>query len=199
MTNWFQLARPTSGGRDPTRPPILQATVDWGLTPNCSAGPQGGGDRRQPGFGPGGPQRLPAARPAAGRGHPGGQTMAADPSETATIDTQAPLVIQQLREKGSPRSSLSCPSTCSIRCWRPRLTGLLPRLLLVDYESSIQVALGLIPAPYAQALNGQEGVTTETSGGSTTTGRRARVATTPGCAAAGRPGTRPTRRSHRAT
>jgi hypothetical protein len=40
-----------------------------------------------------------------------------------------------------------------------------PQLLLSDYQSSIEVALGLIPQPYEQALNGQEGVTTETLGG----------------------------------
>ncbi len=40
-----------------------------------------------------------------------------------------------------------------------------PQLLLSDYQSSIEVALGLIPVPYETALNGQEGVTTETLGG----------------------------------
>ncbi len=40
-----------------------------------------------------------------------------------------------------------------------------PKLLLSDYEESITSSLGLIPTPYEQALNGQEGVTTETLGG----------------------------------
>ncbi len=40
-----------------------------------------------------------------------------------------------------------------------------PRLLLSDYESSIETSLGLLPVPYAKALDGQEGVTTETLGG----------------------------------
>jgi hypothetical protein len=40
-----------------------------------------------------------------------------------------------------------------------------PKLLLSDYESSIESSLGLIPVPFKQALNGQEGVTTETLGG----------------------------------
>ena len=70
-----------------------------------------------------------------------------------------------------------------------------PRLLLSDYESSIEAALGLLPVPYAKALNGQEGVTTETLGR-----HRRRPAPEPGrlrpraCAAAGRSGTRPTPR-----
>ncbi len=40
-----------------------------------------------------------------------------------------------------------------------------PKLLLSDYEGSIESSLGLLPVPYAKALNGQEGVTTETLGG----------------------------------
>ncbi len=40
-----------------------------------------------------------------------------------------------------------------------------PKLLLSDYEESIETALGLLPVPYAKALNGQEGLTTETLGG----------------------------------
>ena len=40
-----------------------------------------------------------------------------------------------------------------------------PKLLLSDYEESIESALGLLPVPYAKALNGQEGLTTETLGG----------------------------------
>ena len=40
-----------------------------------------------------------------------------------------------------------------------------PKLLLSDYEESIESALGLIPIPYQKALNGQEGLTTETLGG----------------------------------
>ena len=40
-----------------------------------------------------------------------------------------------------------------------------PRLLLSDYEFSIESGLGLIPVPFEQELNGQEGITTETLGG----------------------------------
>jgi hypothetical protein len=40
-----------------------------------------------------------------------------------------------------------------------------PKLLLSDYEESIESSLGLLPLPYAKALNGQEGLTTETLGG----------------------------------
>ena len=40
-----------------------------------------------------------------------------------------------------------------------------PKLLLSDYESSIESSLGFIPVPYEKALNGQEGVTVETLDG----------------------------------
>ena len=40
-----------------------------------------------------------------------------------------------------------------------------PKLLLSDYEDSIESALGLLPFPYEKALDGQEGLTTETLGG----------------------------------
>ena len=40
-----------------------------------------------------------------------------------------------------------------------------PTLLLSDYENSIESALGLLPAPYEKALDGQEGLTSETLGG----------------------------------
>jgi hypothetical protein len=42
-----------------------------------------------------------------------------------------------------------------------------PRLLLSDYEESIESALGLIPIPYEKALDGQEGLTVQTLGGGT--------------------------------
>ena len=40
-----------------------------------------------------------------------------------------------------------------------------PKLLLSDYESSIETTLGLIPIPYEKGLDHQEGVTVETLGG----------------------------------
>jgi hypothetical protein len=40
-----------------------------------------------------------------------------------------------------------------------------PKLLLSDYEGSIESSLGLIPQPYEKELNGQEGITVETLGG----------------------------------
>ena len=94
------------------------------------------------------------------------ETIAADPSDTATTDAQAPLVVQQLRSDGVTSVIPLMP----FNVFFPVLAAetqqqYFPKLLLSDYEDSIQSALGLIPFPYEKALDGQEGVTTETLGG----------------------------------
>ena len=129
------------------------------------------------------------------------ETIASDPSETATTDSQAPLVVQQLRSAGVSSVIPLIP----FNVFYPVLQAetdqqYFPRLLLSDYESSIESALGLLPIPYAEG--------TRRPGGShhrdprrhrRRPAARARAATTPGCGAAGRRGTRPTRRSPPAT
>ena len=68
--------------------------------------------------------------------------------------------------RASNRSFRSCrrtPSPPTSAPRRRRTTS--PSSLLSDYQSEIEVALGLIPIPYEKALNGQEGVTAETLGG----------------------------------
>ena len=75
-----------------------------------------------------------------------------------------------------------------------------PKLLLSDYEESIESALGLLPVPYAKALNGQEGVTTETLGGIDDPRPREPGRVRPrGPQLLGRRGTRPIPRSLRVT
>jgi hypothetical protein len=90
----------------------------------------------------------------------------ADPNDTATTDAEAPLIIQQLRSAGVTSVIPLVP----FNVFYPVLEAetnqrWFPRLLLSDYESSITSSLGLMPVPYNEALNGQEGVTTETLGG----------------------------------
>ena len=94
------------------------------------------------------------------------KTIDADPNETATTDAQAPLVIQQLRGDGATSLIPLIPFNVFFPVLQAETAQQwFPRLLLSDYESSILSSLGLIPVPYAKALNGQEGVTTETLGG----------------------------------
>lgn len=94
------------------------------------------------------------------------QTIAAGVSESATASSQAPLVIQKLRAAGVQSVLPLIP----FNVFFPLLEAeteqeYFPKLLLSDYENSIQSGLGLVPIPYQKALDGQRGVTTQTLGG----------------------------------
>ena len=94
------------------------------------------------------------------------KTIDADPNDTATTGAQSPLVIQQLRSAGVTSLIPLMPFNVFFPVLQAETAQqYFPRLLLSDYESSILSSLGLIPIPYAKALDGQEGVTTETLGG----------------------------------
>ena len=167
VTKWLQLGSPYLWWTGPDQAAILQATVDFGLSSqllsNSSQVAVIAGDRASDQVAL--KDYLLPDLQAAGV-TPTVITIAADPSETATIDTQAPLVIQQLREKGITSVIPLIPFNVFFPLLAAETSqAYFPRLLLSDYEESIQVALGLIPTPYAKALDGQEGVTTETLGG----------------------------------
>lgn len=103
---------------------------------------------------------------AAGLPTPAVETLASGTSDTATTQSEAPLVAQRLRAAGVQSVIPLVP----FNSFFPYLQAetqqqYFPKLLLSDYESSITVALGLIPAPYERALDGQEGITVETLGG----------------------------------
>jgi hypothetical protein len=94
------------------------------------------------------------------------QTIAANPSEAAETGTEAPIIIEKLKAAGVNSVIPLMP----FNAFLPILVAegsqhYYPRLLLSDYEESIESSLGLIPVPFEKELNGQEGVTTETLGG----------------------------------
>ena len=98
--------------------------------------------------------------------HPLVVTIPAQPSETAATNSSAQLAVE--RFKGGGVNSLI--PLIPFNAFFPVLADetsqdYFSRLLLSDYESSIESSLGLIPIPYEKALDGQEGVTTETLGG----------------------------------
>jgi len=95
------------------------------------------------------------------------QTITASPdAQTATLQAEAPLVVQRFRQAGVTSVIPLIPFNSFFPYLQAETNqGYFPHLLLSDYESSIQVALGLIPVPYEKALNGQRGVTTLTLGG----------------------------------
>ena len=94
------------------------------------------------------------------------ETIPAQTSEGAATSSDATLVVEKLREA----DVTSVIPLIPFNAFLPVLVAqtqqqYFPRLLLSDYEDSIQSSLGLIPVPFEKALNGQEGVTTETLGG----------------------------------
>ena len=167
VTNWTQEGSPYLWWTGPDDAAILQATVGWGL----SAGLIGNnikvgviaGDRASDEIALN-QYLLPDLRRAGIA--PIVKTIASDPSDTASTDSQAPLVVQQLRSDGVTSVIPLIP----FNVFFPVLAAetqqqWFPKLLLSDYEDSIESALGLLPFPYEKALDGQEGLTTETLGG----------------------------------
>jgi hypothetical protein len=167
VTNWTQEGSPYLWWTGPDDAAILQATVGWGL----SAGLLGNnikvgviaGNRASDEVALN-QYLLPDLKRAGIT--PIVKTLASDPSDTASTDSEAPLVVQQLRADGVTSVIPLIP----FNVFFPVLAAetqqeWFPKLLLSDYEDSIESALGLLPFPYEKALDGQEGLTTETLGG----------------------------------
>jgi hypothetical protein len=94
------------------------------------------------------------------------ETVAASPDQTATTGSDAQLAVEKFKAAGVQSVIPMLPENALFPyIGAENSQQYFPQLLLSDYQSSIEVALGLIPVPYEQALNGQEGVTTETLGG----------------------------------
>jgi hypothetical protein len=93
-------------------------------------------------------------------------SMPAQTSEQAEITSDAPLVVQRLQSQGIQSVIPLIPFNAFFPYLQAELQDKYsPRLLLSDYENTIEIALGLIPVPFEQQLNGQEGITAETLGG----------------------------------
>jgi len=167
VSNWTRTGSPYLWWTGPDDVPILQATVDWGLSSGLLGGSRKvgviAGDRasdqlalRQ--------YLLPDLERAGVT--PVVEMIAADPSETATTNTDAPLIVQKLRAAGVNSVIPLIPFNVFFPVLQAETQQqYFPKLLLSDYEESIESSLGLIPVPYQKALNGQEGLTTETLGG----------------------------------
>jgi hypothetical protein len=167
VTNWTNEGSPYLWWTGPDQATILQAVVNWGLSAHLIGGTVKVGiiaGNRASDQAALNDYLLPDLRDAGVI--PIVKTIDADPDDTATTDTQAPLVIQQLRSAGVTSVIPLMPFNVFFPVLQAETNQqYFPKLLLSDYESSIESSLGLLPAPYAKALNGQEGVTTETLGG----------------------------------
>jgi hypothetical protein len=170
VTNWTNEGSPYLWWTGPDQSVVLQAVVDWGLSSHLLGGSRAvgviAGDRASDQLALN-DYLLPDLRRAGVS--PVVETMAADPTESATTNAQAPLVIQQLRSAGVTSVIPLIPFNVFFPVLEAETSQqYFPRLLLSDYEVSIEGALGLIPIPYEKALDGQEGLTTQTLAGSTT-------------------------------
>jgi hypothetical protein len=89
----------------------------------------------------------------------------ANPSEAATTNADAPLVVQQLEASKVTDVIPLVPVNVFTPILQAETTQhYYPDLLLSDYEESILSSLGIVPE-FVGALDGQEGVTTQTLGG----------------------------------
>jgi hypothetical protein len=166
-TNWTNLGSPYLWwtGADDTS--ILAATVEWGL--------------RSGRLGHGKKVGVVVSDQAADQGAlnsyllpdlkrigvvPQVVTIAAAVDDTASTDSEATLAVERLKAAGVQSVIPLLPDNAFTPYIGAETTqDYFPTLLLSDYQSEIEIALGLIPIPYEKALNGQEGVTAETLGG----------------------------------
>jgi hypothetical protein len=170
VTNWTDEGSPYLWWTGPDQATILQAVVNWGLSAHTLgatikvgviAGDRASDQAALSQY------LLPDLRSAGIT--PVVKTIDSDPDDTATTDSQAPLVVQQLRSAGVTSVIPLIPFNVMYPVLQAETSQQwYPKLLLSDYEDSIESALGLIPIPYEKALDGQEGLTTQTLGGGTT-------------------------------
>jgi hypothetical protein len=168
VTNWTQQGAPYLWWTGPDQAQILKTVVSWGksaglLNPANKVGIIAG-DRTSDQVALN-DYLVPDLRDA-GITNTLIQTLPSNPEDTAASNSAAPLVVQRLKAAGVQSVIPLIPFNSFFPLLaQENAQHYYPKLLLSDYESSIQVALGLIPIPYEQGLDGQQGVTVETLGG----------------------------------
>jgi hypothetical protein len=166
-TNWTDLGAPYLWWTGADDAPILAATVNWGV----HSGRLGHGmkvgvvvsdeESDQVALHS---ALLPDLRKAGIT--PQVVTITADVGETATTDSDATLAVERLKAAGVQSVIPLLPENAfTPYVGAETAQNYFPTLVLSDYQSEIEVELGLVPLPYEKALNGQEGVTAETLGG----------------------------------
>jgi hypothetical protein len=167
VTNWTQMGSPYLWWTGADQAAELATLVQWGKSANLLGGGRKvgvvAGDRASDQLALN-QYLLPDLR-AAGI-TPVVETIAAGISDSATTSTEAPLVIQKLRSAGVQSVIPLVPFNAFFPLMSAETEQMyFPKLLLSDYEGGVTGALGLIPIPYNDALNGQEGISTLTLGG----------------------------------
>jgi hypothetical protein len=166
-TNWTQIGSPYLWWTGADQAPVLNALTQWGI----SSGRLGKGIKvgvvvtdqanDQAALNS---YLMPDLRRAGIT--PVIETIPGNPADSSSTNAAAPLAVEKLKAAGVQSVIPLLPENAFF----PYLAAensqqYFPKLLLSDYQSTITVALGLIPVPYETALEGQEGVTTETLGG----------------------------------
>ena len=166
-TNWTQLGSPYLWWTGADQAPVLAATVKWGLASGrlghgkkvgVVVSDQAGDQAALNSY------LLPDLKKAGIT--PQVDTIAGNPNQSATTNSDAQLAVERMKAAGVQSVFPLIPENAFF----PYLAAensqqYFPQLLLSDYQSTVEIALGLIPVPYESALNGQQGVTTETLGG----------------------------------
>jgi hypothetical protein len=166
-TDWTNMGSPYLWWTGPDMSPVLAATVQWGM----SSGRIGHGKKV------GVVVSDQAADQAALNDYllpdlkkagvtPVVETVAGSTSQTASTNSDAQLAVEKFKAAGVQSVFPLIPENAFFPyIGAENSQQYFPQLLLSDFESTITVALGLIPVPYEQALNEQQGVTTQTLGG----------------------------------
>jgi Periplasmic binding protein len=167
VSNWTQEGSPYLWWTGPDDASILQATVEWGHSTGLLGGSRKvgiiAGDRASDQLALN-QYLLPDLKRIGVT--PVVETISAQPSETAATNSDASIDVEKLRAAGVDSLIPLMPFNAFLPVLGAQTQQqYFPKLLLSDYENSIETSLGLLPIPYEKALNGQEGVTTETLGG----------------------------------
>jgi Periplasmic binding protein len=167
VPSWAALGSPYLWWTGPNQAQVLEATVDWAVSDGLIGKTKElgviAGDRPSDQVALD-DYLLPDLRKAGVKSVV--ITMPAEPSEFSSTESDAPLVIQKLHSDQIGAVLPLVPFNAMFPLLGAETSqSYYPRLLLSDYEFSIESSLGLIPYPYTKALNGQEGITTETLGG----------------------------------
>ena len=166
-TNWTDAGSPYLWWTGTDDAPLLAATVNWGL----SSGRLGHGKKvgvlvsdqssDQDALNS---YLLPDLKKIGVT--PEVETIPADLGETASTDSDAALAVERFNSSGIQSVIPLLPENAFLPYIAAETSqNYFPTLLLSDYQSEIEIALGLLPVPYDKALNGQQGVTVETLGG----------------------------------
>jgi len=166
-TNWTQQGAPYLWWTGPDQASILSTLVSWAKGAGLIGGTRKlgivAGDRTSDQVALN-DYLLPDLR-RAGIPTPLIETIPANPSDSASTGSAAPLIVQRLQAAGVTSVVPLMPFNAMFPYIQAEAQQqYYPKLLLSDYEGSIASALGLIPVPYEKELDGQQGVTAETLG-----------------------------------